>query len=61
MSRCRMIWDGIFEIHEAVALAMPWWTLLLELEILAELAAAVVAETEAVVTVVRSGARPAVS
>ena len=57
----RMIWDGIFEIHEAVALAMPWWTLLLELEILVELAAAVVAETEAVVTVVRSGARPAVS
>ena len=57
----RMIWDGIFEIHEAVALAMPWWALLLELEILVELAAAVVAETEAVVTVVRSGARPAVS
>ena len=52
----RMIWDGIFEIHEAVALAMPWWTLLLELEILVELAAAVVAETEAVVTVVRRAA-----
>jgi YjbE family integral membrane protein len=57
----RMIWDGIFEIHEAVALAMPWWTLLLELEIVVELAAAGVAETEAVVTFVPSGARPAVS
>jgi YjbE family integral membrane protein len=55
----RMIWDGLFEIHEAVA--MPWWTLLLELEIVVELAAAVVAEIEAVVTVVPSGARPAVS
>jgi predicted tellurium resistance membrane protein TerC len=57
----RMIWEGMFEIHEAVALAMPWWSLLLELEIVVELAAAVVAETEAVVTVVPSGARPAVS
>jgi YjbE family integral membrane protein len=58
----RMIWEGTFEIHEAVALGMPWWPLLLELEMLVEFAAtAVVAETEAVVTFVPSGARPAVS
>jgi YjbE family integral membrane protein len=66
----RMIWEGMFEIHEAVALAMPWWSLLLELEIVVELAAAVVAETEAAVVFTPteagaafapSGARPAVS
>ena len=57
----RMIWEGMFEIHEAVALAMPWWSLLLEFEILVELATAVAAETEAVVTVVPSGARPVVA
>jgi YjbE family integral membrane protein len=56
----RMIWDGIFEIHEAVALAMPWWMLMLELEILAELAAAVLAETEATAVFAPNGARPAV-
>jgi hypothetical protein len=66
----RMIWEGMFEIHEAVALAMPWWSLLLELEIAVELAAALVAETEAAVVFTPtevgpafapSGARPAVS
>ncbi len=65
----RMIWEGMFEIHEAVALAMPWWTLLLELEILAELtatavveieAAAMVAPSEAAAVFMPSGARPAV-
>ena len=35
-----MIWEGMFEIHEAVALAVPWWSLLLELEIFVELAVA---------------------
>jgi predicted tellurium resistance membrane protein TerC len=65
-----MIWEGMFEIHEAVALAIPWWSLLLELEILVELAVAVVAETEAAVVFAPteagaafapSGARPALS
>ena len=57
----RMIWEGMFEVHEAVALALPWSTLLLELEILVELAAAVVAETEAAVAFAPSGAKPAVA
>jgi YjbE family integral membrane protein len=65
----RMIWEGTFEIHEAVALGMPWWPLLLELEMLVELAAtavveieatAVVAPSEAVAVVLPSGAKPVV-
>jgi YjbE family integral membrane protein len=64
-----MIWEGMFEIHEAVVLAMPWWPLLLEFEILVELAAtavveieaaAVFAPSEAAVVFVPSGARSVV-
>jgi YjbE family integral membrane protein len=41
----RMVWEGMFEIHDAVALGpgLPWQALLLDLQILSELAGAAAA------------------